>query len=79
MKSTRAHLEDGCSLQLIEKEVRSLPDEVQGLFRLLLGSIRKPYIQCAFQTFVMADFVQTIEKMECQPQLRLPVGIGFPG
>ncbi|KAG7287280.1 hypothetical protein NEMBOFW57_006787 [Staphylotrichum longicolle] len=53
VKSIRAQLEDGCGTSMIEDEVNSLPDELEGLFQHLLASISKSYRKKAYQTFAM--------------------------
>lgn len=55
VRSIRARLEDGCSLSMIENEVNSLPDELEGLFRHLLASIDKAYKKEAYQTFAIME------------------------
>jgi len=53
VKSIRARLEDGCGVDLIEAEVDSLPDELEGLFQHLLDTIAKSHRRMAYQTFAM--------------------------
>ncbi len=56
-KSIRARLEDGfdASPATIEQQVISMPDELEGLFQHLLGSIDKSYRKQAYQTFALVQ------------------------
>lgn len=59
VKSIRTRLEDGYGLSMIEEEVNSLPDELEGLFQHLVDSIRKPYQKRAYQTFAILELLRT--------------------
>ncbi|KAK4041589.1 hypothetical protein C8A01DRAFT_34314 [Parachaetomium inaequale] len=59
VKAIRTRLEDGYGLSMIEEEVNSLPDELEGLFQRLIDSIRKPYRTRAYQTFAILERVRT--------------------
>jgi hypothetical protein len=58
VKSIRGRLEDGYRVSLIEEEVNSLPDELEGLFLHLLNSISKSYLKAAYQTFAILQLGQ---------------------
>ena len=55
VRSIRARMEDGHDFSVMEEEINSLPDELEGLFRHLLGSISKTYQKRAYQTFTMVE------------------------
>ncbi len=58
VKSIRARLEDGFYASMIEEELNSLPEELEGLFRHLLNSISKLYRKQAYQTLAMVQLSQ---------------------
>lgn len=53
VKSLRQQVEDGYELSALEKELDSLPDELDDLFEHLLKSIGKSARKKAYQTFAM--------------------------
>jgi hypothetical protein len=58
VKSIRARLEDGFGLSMIEEEIDSLPEELEGLFQHLMDSIHKSYRKRAYQTFAIVELLR---------------------
>lgn len=53
VRAVRTRLEDGFSMSIIDEEINSLLDELEGLFQHLLASISNFYEKGAYETFAM--------------------------
>jgi hypothetical protein len=50
---------------MIEEEINSLPDELEGLFQHLMDSIHKSYRKRAYQTFAIVELLRTGQDRYC--------------
>ncbi|RFU29568.1 hypothetical protein B7463_g6785, partial [Scytalidium lignicola] len=59
VKSLRERLEETSELSILEKELDPLPDELEDLFRYLLGSVSKSMRTTSYQTFSMLQILDS--------------------